>query len=100
MNIIVSTMKIHNYSIVSTIQIVNKKPVKKSTDVNYNYDDDYSIDSYYDYDYCDYDYERIECENCSRLFLNTLIDNGLCEMCSNKRQRKLEIFRRKMKINN
>jgi hypothetical protein len=93
-------MKIHNYSIVSTIQILKKKPVKKQTYVDNNYnDDDYSIDSYYKYD--DYsDYERIECDNCNRIFLNTLLDNGLCEMCSIKRKRKLEIFTRKMKNEN
>jgi hypothetical protein len=85
-------MKIDNNSIVSTIQILKKKPIKKQTYVDNNYnDDDYSVDSYYKYD----DYERRECDNCNRIFLNTLLDNGLCEMCSIKRKKKIINFCKK-----
>ena len=102
MNRIVSTMKIHNYWIVSTIQIFNKNSLKKnvdySTDADYNqYNDDYSTDADYNqYNDDYYDDERIECDNCNILYLHKLLHNGLCEMCSIKRKRKLQIFRRKM----
>jgi hypothetical protein len=111
-------MKIHNYTIVSTIQIRNKKKsLKKNSDIskdttlnnydrdyyndyyNYDYDDDYN-DVYDDHYNEDYYNERTECENCNTLFLNTLLNNGLCEICSIKRQKKLQIFRKKMNINN
>lgn len=96
-NTIVSTMKIHNHLIVSTIQILNKNSLKKNSSNNSNHD--YSQDEYEDYYYDDYDdYEN--CDNCDRSFLNTLLYNGLCEMCSTKKERKLKIFRRKMKGNN
>ena len=107
MNTIISTMKIHNYLIVSNIQILYKKSLKnvdisRNINLNNSYHDginDSDNNEYYsdDYDNDDYYSERTECDNCNILFLNTLLNNGLCEMCAIKRERKLKIYRRKMK---
>ena len=118
MNVIVSTMKIHNHLFVSTIQIINK-PLLDNNSVNDNSVNNSVNDNYNNSDYCcddDYDYlsnddnysecmeyddysesmEYDNCGNCNRLILNTLLNYGLCETCSFKHKRKLKIYNKKM----
>ena len=113
MNVIVSTMKIHNHLIVSTTQIINKPLLDNNSfnnnSVNNNSENsendnnnDYCCDDEYDYlsnddnysesmEYDDYSesMEYDNCEHCDRLILNTLLNCGLCEMCLFKHKRKL-----------
>ena len=116
MNVIVSTMKIHNHLIVSTIQIINKPLLDNNSNNNNNSVNNNSVNdnSVYDnsnnIDYCcddDYDYlsnddnysesmEYDNCEKCNRLILNTLLNYGLCETCLFKHKRKLKIYNKKM----
>ena len=112
MSNIVTTMKIHNHLIVSTIQILNKSSLKNKKNIpdeiislsredsnsntqwsNNDYFIDYDTDDCYSID----NNEREECEECDKLILKTLLNYGLCEMCLNRIKRKRVIKKRKNK---
>lgn len=117
---IVSTIKIHNKVIVSTMKIhkkVNKSLVNDCNNINNStknvnnentlaYDDENTL-AYDDYDYDDYDYddnyyhddEKNNCDNCGNLILENLLTDGLCDMCYNRRRRRIKFFKKVMNIN-
>lgn len=94
MNTIVSNIKISNQMIVPTEQIIDKILVENNNNLT-----DKNLDKSKKYDYfCNFDNKRLECENCDRLILKTLLDHELCEMCSIKSKRKKQILKKKLKI--
>lgn len=90
-NTIISTMKIHNHWIVSKIQILNKNTLNNNILEQNNYNSDNE-----EYEYGEYE-EYDNCKNCGINILITLLDYGLCEMCSARHKRKLQAFYKKYK---